>query len=144
MPLPSCLLVNGPAPPHRKHDLPPPPASLEPLFLHTTPKNHTLVSCLSIIGLSLTIDGIHLHGFDSSIQQKSLSRLAFGHFKGALYNTASQAVITLVSDQDFSERPNRHIINTLPPPTTASQADLVRSAPDLIDTDLLKTPSPHP
>ncbi|KAH9207334.1 hypothetical protein DL95DRAFT_313872, partial [Leptodontidium sp. 2 PMI_412] len=38
---------------------------------------------------------------------------AFGHLKGALYTTAP------VSDQDYSLRPNRHIINTLPPPSAA-------------------------
>ncbi|KAA8574935.1 hypothetical protein EYC84_004170 [Monilinia fructicola] len=48
--------------------------------------------------------------------QKSLST-AFGLIKGETSSTAPTAA-TLVSDQDYSERPNRHIINTLPPPFT--------------------------
>ncbi|KAH7409098.1 hypothetical protein BKA64DRAFT_387507 [Cadophora sp. MPI-SDFR-AT-0126] len=51
------------------------------------------------------------------LSQKSLSRLPLV-IKGLFYNTASQAA-TLVSDQDYSLRPNRHIINTLPPPSAA-------------------------
>ncbi|KAK6612560.1 hypothetical protein H4I96_01773 [Botrytis cinerea] len=48
---------------------------------------------------------------------KSLST-AFGLIKGETSSTAPTAAI-LVSDQDYSERPNRHIINTTPPPFAA-------------------------
>jgi hypothetical protein len=65
----------------------------------------------------------HLYFSDKSIAdlidppQKSLST-AFGQIKGKAVITAPAAA-TLVSDQDYSLQPNRHIINTLPPPVAA-------------------------
>ncbi|EDN96000.1 predicted protein [Sclerotinia sclerotiorum 1980 UF-70] len=54
----------------------------------------------------------------SDIEELNSLSTAFGLIKGEIPSTAPTAAI-LVSDQDYSERPNRHIINTTPPPFAA-------------------------
>ncbi|KAG9239689.1 hypothetical protein BJ875DRAFT_365018, partial [Amylocarpus encephaloides] len=45
-------------------------------------------------------------------------KTAFGQIKGTPLITAPAAA-SLVSDQDYSLRPNRDILNTRPPPSAA-------------------------